>query len=249
MLRRILLSATVLMATSAIVAHADPKDDITAGIQKVSDAASYSWSSTTEGGFGAGTTTGKTQKDGFTAVTIPMRDDSYDIVVKGDKAAVKTADGWKMASDILAAPQDDNGGGGGGGGFNPDRMMAMRAQTFKTPTAQVQAWLDQLQNIQKGDDAYSADLSADAAKQQLSFRPRPAQGGDNNNNNGPEVKDAKASVKFWITDGSVTKMELHVTGTITFNDNDRDIDRTTTTEFKDVGSTTVDVPDEVKSKF
>ena len=42
-------------------------------------------------------------------------------------------------------------------------------------------------------------------------------------------------------------MENHATGTVTFNGNDRDIDRTTTTEFSNVGSTTVTIPDEAKA--
>ena len=38
-------------------------------------------------------------------------------------------------------------------------------------------------------------------------------------------------------------------GTISFNGNDVDIDRTTTVEIKDVGSTKVDVPEEANKKL
>jgi hypothetical protein len=36
---------------------------------------------------------------------------------------------------------------------------------------------------------------------------------------------------------------------MTFNGNDVEIDRTTTTEIKDVGSTKVEIPDEAKKKL
>jgi hypothetical protein len=63
------------------------------------------------------------------------------------------------------------------------------------------------------------------------------------------VKDAKASIKFTIKDGNLTKFEMHVTGTRSFNGNDNDVDQTTTTEIKDVGTTTIDVPADAKAKL
>jgi hypothetical protein len=56
-------------------------------------------------------------------------------------------------------------------------------------------------------------------------------------------------VKFWIQDGVLTKYEFKVTGKVNFNGNDRDVDRTTTVEIKDVGATKVEVPDDAKKKL
>ena len=117
-------------------------------------------------------------------------------------------------------------------------------QNFKTPVDIALPMISTLQNVQKTDDAYTADLTEDAAKQLLS---RPRRGNAGANAPAPEISNAKATVKLWITDGAVTKMENHVTGTVSFNGNDRDVDRTTTTEFKDVGSTTITVPDDAKA--
>ena len=38
-------------------------------------------------------------------------------------------------------------------------------------------------------------------------------------------------------------------GKVSFNGNDRDVDRTTTVEIKDIGSTKVQVPDDAKKKL
>ena len=65
----------------------------------------------------------------------------------------------------------------------------------------------------------------------------------------PRRQHYKATMGLKIADGSVSQIQLHTTGTISFNGNDRDVDRTTTTEFKDIGSTKVEVPDDAKKKL
>ena len=47
----------------------------------------------------------------------------------------------------------------------------------------------------------------------------------------------------------LTKYELKTFAKITFQDEERDIDRTTTTEITDVGSTKVEVPEDAKKKL
>jgi len=56
-------------------------------------------------------------------------------------------------------------------------------------------------------------------------------------------------VKFWLKDGELTKYEFNVKGTVSFNGNDIDQDRTSTVVIKDVGSTKVTVPEEAKKKL
>jgi hypothetical protein len=74
-------------------------------------------------------------------------------------------------------------------------------------------------------------------------------GGRRGGGNGPDISDAKGSVKFWVKDGMLTKYEVKVKGSISFNGSDRDIDRTTTVEIKDIGSTKIEVPQEAKQKL
>ena len=64
-----------------------------------------------------------------------------------------------------------------------------------------------------------------------------------------EAANPAGSVTFWVTDGKLVKYEFHVSGTISFNGNDRDIDRTTTVVISDVGTTKISVPDEAKKKL
>jgi hypothetical protein len=232
MFRKMMLTAAIVAGCTGFV-RAAALDDVRSGLQKLADSSGYSWKTTVEGANGAGETDGKTQKDGLTTVSITRGDNTYEVVMQGDKAAIKTEDGWKSTDELTA--------GGGGGG---ERMLVGLVRTFKTPVALAQEMSGRLQNVQKTDDGYTAELSEDAAKAALTMRRRPNAGG-----NGPTIANAKASYKVWVKDGIVTKMQSHFTGTVSFNGNDRDIDRTSTTEFTDIGSTTIKIPDQAKAKL
>jgi len=256
MIRRILCTTFALVAATAVAVQADPKDDVTAGVQKLADAANYSWTTTRTTARGTNTQTGKTEKDGYTSLSLTFGDNTTEILMKGGKVAIKGDSGWQTPDEIAAA---DQANGGGGGGFNPATMMARMAQTFKSPADTLKGDVDTYQNIQKTDDGYTADMTDDQIKQAMTFGGRRGGGGGgggaaagaNGGGAPPEmtVTNGKGTVKIWITDGAVSKYEVHVTGTVSFNGNDRDVDNTTTTEISAVGSTTVDVPDDAKAKL
>jgi len=240
MLQRILIATISLWACSSLVAFADPKDDLQSALQKLADSPNYSWVTTVEGGFGRGPMNGKTQKDGLTWFSMQMRDNDVEMVIKGDKIAIKTEDGWKSASEIESADDGDQP--------SPGRFAVMMARNLKGPAAQSLDMADKLVNVKPTADGFSADLSQAQAEQALTFRRRPT---TNPDSDAPQisVRNAKGSVTYTAKDGEVTKIVMHVTGTVTFNDNDRDVDRTTTTEIKDVGTTSIDVPADAKAKL
>jgi hypothetical protein len=152
-------------------------------------------------------------------------------VLKGDKAAVTSPDGgWQSLAELENAE-------------GPGRFWARMLRNFKAPAAQAGEMVADVKELKKDGDAYSGDLTEAGAKTLLTFRARGG-GGE-----GPTTSDAKGSVKFWLKDGVLAKYEFKVTGKVSFNGNDRDVDRTTTTEIKDIGSTKVEVPEEAKAKL
>jgi hypothetical protein len=239
MFQRILFGTMAVLVVPMLAIAAEPKDDLQAAVKKLSDSASYSWTTKVEGRFGFGAGDGKTEKDGYTIVSVKLRDDSYTVIMKGDKAAIKGTGGWASAAELAKDAEES------GNNFSPERFLTMLVKNFKTPAEQATELTGKLETVSKSGDTYAAELSPETAKQLLSFRRR---GGDNN---APqfEVKDPKGSLKCWISDGALSKMELHLEGTVSFNGNENKIDRTTTTEIKDVGSTKVAVPDEAKAKL
>jgi hypothetical protein len=229
------LSATALLAGSLLAADSSPKDEIAAAARKLSEQANYSWKATVvvpeSSRFRPGPTEGKTEKDGFTQLTMSFGDNTTKAVLKGDKAAVTDPDGdWRSLTELNNAE-------------GPGRFLGMMLRSFKTPAAQATELIGGTIELEKHGDSYTGELTEQTAKAMLTLRPRA--GGDN----APTVSNAKGSAKYWLTDGMLSKYESHVTGKVSFNGTDRDVDRTTTVEIKDIGTTKVEVSEEVKKKL
>jgi len=226
-----LIGALAVLAVSLHAADSSPKDTVIAAAKKLGDAASHSWRQTVvvpEGSqFRPGPSDGKTEKDGFTLVSSSFGDNTIQILVKGDKGAVTNQDGaWQGLAEV----EQEEGFG---------RFRAIMARNLKTPAAQAAELAAAAKDLKKDGDAYSSVLTEEGAKELLRFR----RGGDATTSN------AKGSVKFWLKDGALVKYEFKVSGTVSFGGNDRDVDRTTTIEIKDVGATKVSVPEEAKKKL
>jgi hypothetical protein len=227
-------SAAALVAASLMAADSEPKADITSAAKKLGENDNYSWRTTVvvpeDAPFKPGPTEGKTEKEGFTWLSMSFGDNEMKAVLKGDKGAALGPDGdWQSLSELANAE-------------GPGRFMAMRLRTFKAPAAQAAQLAGYTKDLKKDGDLYSSELTEEGAKTLLSFRPRG--GGD-----APGVSNAKGSVKFWLKDGALTKYEFNVKGTVSFNGNDMDQDRTSTVVIKDVGTTKVTVPEEAKKKM
>jgi hypothetical protein len=222
-----------LVAAPLWAMGADAKDEITAAAKKLGDVASYSWKTTTEVGNFTGVTEDKAVKDGVTALSMRFGDNTTEAFLKGAKAAVKVQDeDWQSLTELAAAAGTEPG---------PRQFLVWRLQNFKAPAAEVTDLAGKTKDLKKEGDVYSADLTEEGAKSLLSFGRRGP--------NAREPKDAKGSVKFWTKDGQLTKYEIKVSGNVNFGGEDRDIDRTTTVEIKDVGATKVEVPEAAKGKM
>jgi hypothetical protein len=239
MKRNILIGAVVLLAGPLLAA--DAKDDITAAAKKLAAKSNYSWKTTADFGpnspFTPGPTEGKTEKDGLTWLSTSFQDNTMEAVMKGtNNVVVKTDEGWKKADEVTG------GGGGGGGNFNFGAIIAGQMQRLRVPAAEVEDLVGRAKELKKDGDAFSGDLTEDGAKALLAFRGR--RGG------GAAPTNAKASVKFWVKDGEITKYQTKATGKRqNQNGEETDIERTTTVEIKDVGTTKINVPDEAKKKL
>jgi hypothetical protein len=236
-----LVVAVVMLVSAALIALGGPKEDVQDAAKKVSNSANYAWKATVEAGFGAGVTEGKTQKDGLTSLTMERNNATFEMIFKGENGAIKTGEGWQSIQEVLAAPADQQQG--------PGRFIARMTQGYKPPATLAADLAGKTKSLAKADDAIGGELNEEAAKELLSFRGGRRRGAAAGGGANPvQVSDAKGSVKYWIKDGALSKMQVKVQGIVTFNGQDRDVDRTETVEIKDVGSTKIDVPAEAKEK-
>ncbi len=230
---RMPLALSGLIALPLALIAAEPKDDVTAAAKQLGEKANYSWKTTVvvpEGSqFRPGPTEGRTEKDGATHVSWSFGDNSSQAYIKGEKAAVSDPDGgWQSLADLENAE-------------GQRRFLGFFVRNLKAPHLQVADLVAGAKELKKDGDACSGDLTEEGAKTLLRFR---ARGGD-----GPSISNAKGSVKFWLKDGALSKYEFKVKGTRSFNGNDMEIDRVTTVEIKDVGTTRITVPEEAKKKL
>lgn len=224
-----------LATASLSLFAADAKEEVTAAAKKLGDAANYSWKTTVvvpeSAQFKPGPTDGKTEKGGFTYIKSSFGDNTAEAVIKGDKSAFINRDGeWQLAGE----GQGGGGGGGGRGGF---------LRNTRVPAVQAAEIAAGVKELKKEGDAYVGDLTEEAAKTLMRFR----RGGGGNEP--PPISNAKGSAKFWFKDGALTKYELKLSGKMEINGNDVDMDRTSTVEIKDVGTTKVEVPEAAKQKL
>jgi hypothetical protein len=236
MKRNILSGMLALLAGSLIAADAGPTAEVKSAAAVLCNQANYSWRATVEvpadAQFKPGPTDGKREKDGYTTLSFQFGDNTAEAVKKDTNGAIKTEDGWKTLAEAM---KDD-----GNGGFNPTMFLARMVQNYRVPAAEAADLAAAAKELTKDTNVISGDLTEAGAKEWLLFRR------GRNANDGPTATNPKGSVKFWIQDGKLVKYQYHVQGTVSFNGNDRDVDRTTTVAIKDVNATKIQVPDEVK---
>ena len=251
-----LLAITATLAFSAFT-YAAPADDLAAAVKKLAAAPNYSWTTTTEmanSQFPAMPADGVAEKDGFSIVTRNFNGNSMQTVRKGTQVVTQNRDGdWMTAEDMRAqfagggggnGGGRGNGGGGGRGGFGGG-MFGVGANPAET----VAALAGKITELKLVDGALVATATGEQAAALLA----PAAGGrggqgGRGGGNGPQYSSVTAS--FWLKDGALAKCSLHTIGKMTLpNGDERDLDSTTTTEFKNVGTTKVEVPDAAKKKI
>jgi hypothetical protein len=234
MMKAMVCAAALVFSASLLAADSGPKEEVIHAAKALQQKENYSWKTTVvvpeSARFKPGPTEGKTEKEGATYLMITFGDNTIEAVLKGDKGAMAGADGeWKSLADV---ENDQNRG----------RFMAGFLRNMKTPAEEAVELAGEAKDLKKDGEVYSGDLTEEGAKNLLRFRRR---GG----NGGPEVSGAKGSVKFWVKDGVLSKVEYSVKGSISFNGNDVDVDRSTTMQIKDVGTTKVIIPKDAREKL
>jgi hypothetical protein len=226
-----------LATASLSLFAADAKEEVTAAAKKLGEAANYSWKTTVvvpeSAQMRPGPTDGKTEKGGFTHIKSTINDNEMQVVTKGEKAAFIRDGEWQVAGE---------GGGGGGGGGRGGGFL----RNTRVPAVQAAEIVAGVKELKKEGDTYVGDLTEDGAKTLMRFR---RGGGGGGGGEGPAISNAKGSVKFWVKDGVLTKYEFKVTGKMDIQGNEVDVDRATTVEIKDVGTTKVEVPEAAKQKL
>jgi len=207
--------------------------ELKAAAAKLAEAGNYSWSqSMAFGDREPRTSTGQKGSGGHVLLTMPGRNGSFEVLFRGDKAVMKRDGSWEK----VAAPEQ----GGGRGAF-----LARMIENFEAPTAAAAELVSKVTELRKeSDGSYAGTLGEEAARELMRFgRRRGGRGGDGQGFEPPPIEGAGGSVRFTVVDGMLARHEVELTGRMSFNGEERDIGRTTTTSFEKVGATSFDIPE------
>jgi hypothetical protein len=227
------MTLALLAAGAALAADPAPTNQVADAIAKLQAATNYSWTSTLKianSDFNIGPVKGQADKEGFAKMSQDFNDNTTEIVLKADKVAFKGDNGWELIGEgadmrsFFAAGMARNG------------AAAHEAEIVLKSVKEVKA-LD--------GGALGGDFTSEGATDLMTFGPRHPAG----DNGFPPPKNAKGSVKFWLKDGVLAKYETHLHGTVTFGDNENEMDQTRTVEIQDIGTTKMDIPADAKKKL
>ena len=155
MKKNITFILTALFVAPLFAADSSPRDEITNAAKKLSEQSSYSWRTTVvvpeDAQFKPGPTDGKTEKDGFTWVSITIFDNKMESFFKLPKGVIKQEDEWKTLEEF-----DKEEGWA--------RFPAAIIRNLRTPAKEVADLLAGAKELKKEGEVISADLTEEGAR-------------------------------------------------------------------------------------
>ncbi len=224
-----------------------PRDDVTAAATALGKAANYTWQTTQD--FGPNPQyqmDGKTEKDGFTVVSMNIMSNTFGFVRKGTNFVIQLPDtGWQTVAESRQAGSGPRGPG----------MIIPTAATLQLPPVEVTNLIASANDWKLEGDKVIGTFSEGGAKWILGDRGRgsgwaSAPRGTGGSGLQAFVSNAKGTMTFWVTDNVLTKYQTHVTGSMDYGGGRQTgVDRTKTVTVTGVGTTKVVAPDDAKKKL
>ena len=224
-----------LLAQTLSAADSSPQDKISSATKQLGAKPNYSWTTITKEGDGSPgrvpPINGKADKGGLTYLSFELGGVAVEVYMNGQKGAAKALEGWQSFDEIAKT--------------NAFAAAVVRfLRSYKAPGVESAALSGKVKDVKEAEGVLSGELKEDATKEFLEFGARRREGQEP-----PKIENPKGSVKFWIQSGALTKYEINVQGKVTAGDQENDVNRTTTIEIKDVGTTKLELSAEAKEKM
>jgi hypothetical protein len=235
MKRALVIGLIGLLACTLSAAESSPQDRIISATKQLGDNTNYSWTTTTKEGDGSpgrvGRIEGKADKGGLTYLSFSIGGIPVEVFMNGQKGAAKALEGWQTFDEISQT-----------GGTAAAVVRFLRS--YKAPGVESASLSEKVKDVKEAEGTLSGELKENAAEELLECGARRREGQEP-----PKIANPKGSVKFWIQSGALTKYEINIQGKVTTGDRESAVNRTTTIEIKDAGTTKLEVPAEAKQKL
>jgi hypothetical protein len=224
-----------LLAQTLTAADATPKEKMANAAKQLAEKPNYSWTTVMKEGDGSsgrvGPIGGKAAQGGVTFLSFEIGGIPVEVYMKGEKGAAKALEGWQTFDEVAQA-----------GGTAAAVVRFLRA--YKAPSVESAGLSEKVKEVKEADGVLSGELSEDAVKDLLARGARRREGQEP-----PKIENPKGSLKLWVQNGVLSKYEVNIQGKVTAGDREMDVNRTTTVEIKDAGTTKLEVPAEAKTKL
>jgi hypothetical protein len=224
-----------LLAHTLTAADTTPQDKVAKAAKVLAEKPNYSWTATVKEGDGSpgriGPIEGKADKAGLTYLSFEVGGIPVEVYMNGQKGTAKAMEGWQSFDELAQTS-------------SVAAAVVRYLRSYKVPGVEAAALNAKLSDVKEAEGVFSGDLKEDMTKDLLLAMSRRREGQEP-----PKVANAKGAVKLWIQEGALNKYEIKVKGNITAGDQESEVDRTTTIEIKDAGTTKLELPAEAKEKM
>jgi len=224
------------MAAGLQLRGADLPPPVVEAADRLQDGTSYSWSTKTEligAPVDSTTVYGKSGTNGFALLEIRREKVSYLVFKLGNQGMVKTASGWKAEAELA---------GLSGTALN----TALILLKSESPTEEFSHLLKEVSGLKsEPDGSYSGQLPVGTVLRLFNSVPPPAGGSAKM----PEVRNPNGTLRIWLQNGFLHKYVLELNGNISLSFFSHEVQRVSTVEIKDVGTTQFEIPSEAKAKL
>ncbi len=245
---------SLLLPLVAAAGDAAPGDSVKAALDKLQAASGYAWRITMSSGgqsrFSPGPVEGKTVKNNGTHWAFAFGERSAEAWVKDGHFAVKTDEGWCRPEDLPKPPpapppsppdarsrRDDHGGKPPHERGKKAGFLIKRLQSMKLPGDFAADLVAKTSNFRQNGETITGELSGAAARELLTF-------GSHRRDKQEEFADPRGTVTWLIRDGVLVQFDLQLAATFSVNGSAVPIERSSRIEIRDVGTTSLTVPDE-----
>ena len=234
MKRLIQIALVFTAARMCVTAIPAPIDDVKAAVEQLDAAPNYSWKAVTSSKVASSISRrspieGQTEREGYTYFRFVLEGNAVEAAFRGTKAAIRTEAEWESHRELRGDRE----------------WVARRLMAFKVPASEVVHLLAISGELKKGwRDVYSGNLTSNGVRALLGELSRDSMIAS-------VAPGAFGTVRFWVKKGALVKYEFQVRGTVVLQDQGQQfaIDRTTTVEIENVGSTRVMVPEGARKKL
>jgi hypothetical protein len=272
-----LLLCVLLAFLGSTTSHAGPVENAIVAMMRLAEQPSYSWVATVTDDARTYDIVGRTTRDGFTHVKMPVvntirrrlgrgvTDTQIELYFRGNnQCVVETDGGWKFLHELPDAPARENSSGISSGSSAGSIGVSVPSLPPTGP-ARNDGRPHHYSNLQLGLSHPHEELAIIVSSHDtLTVEQDRASGTLNQTGaqlllvrDGPDAsvqpRGASGSFKVWLRDGMVTRFQIVLEGVVSVpaGSGRREIrvSQTTETIVKDVGTTRVEVPAQVRQKL